>query len=76
MRFLETHSLQSVKRGVEHEVQTDATGSDAIRVIIEYQQEEPIVLFSLDGHPLPKLVRVAQTDVSVYQSLLMEGATL
>ena len=75
LRLLETHSLKSVKRGVEHGLEIDATGSDAIRVIIEYQQEEPIALFSLDGRPHLKLVRVAQTDVSVYQSLLVEGTT-
>ena len=75
LRLLETHSLKSVKRGVEHGLEIDATGSDAIRVIIEYQQEEPIALFSLDGRPHLKLVRVAQTDVSVYQSLLLQGET-
>ena len=62
----------TVQRGLE----IDATSCDAIRLIIDYQQEEPIALFSLDGRPHLKLVRVAQTDVSVYQSLLMEGATV
>lgn len=75
LRLLETHSLQAVKNGVEHGLEISATGSDAIRVIIEYQQEEPIALFSLDGRPHLKLVRVAQTDVSVYQSLLLQGGT-
>ena len=75
LRLLETHSLKSVKRGVEHGLEIGATGSDAIRIIIEYQQEEPIALFSLAGRPHLKLVRVAQTDVSVYQSLLLQGAT-
>jgi len=44
-----------------------------VRLILEYQQEEPVALFCLDGRPHLKLVRVAQTDISVYQSLLMEG---
>lgn len=73
LRLLESHSLRTVKQGVEHGLEIGATSSDAIRVIIEYQQEEPIALFSLDGRPHLKLVRVAQTDVSVYQSLLVQG---
>ena len=76
LRLLETHSLKALKHAVQHGLEIDATSSDAIRLIIDYQQEEPIALFSLDGRPHLKLVRVAQTDVSVYQSLLMEGATL
>ena len=73
LRLLESHSLRTVKQGVEHGLEIGATSCDAIRVIIEYQQEEPIALFSLDGRPHLKLVRVAQTDVSVYQSLLVQG---
>lgn len=75
LRLLETHAMPVVRRGVQHGLGIGATGSDAIRVIIEYQQEEPVALFSLDGRPHLKLVRVAQTDVSVYQSLLVEGTT-
>jgi len=48
----------AVQRGLE----IDATSCDAIRLIIDYQQEEPIALFSLDGRPHLKLVRVAQTE--------------
>jgi transposase len=76
LRLLETHSLKELQQAVQHGLEIDAISSDAIRLIIDYQQEEPIALFSLDGRPHLKLVRVAQTDVSVYQSLLMEGVTL
>ena len=75
LRLLETHSMKSLQRAVEHGLEIGATGSDAIRLIIDYQQEEPIALFSLDGRPHLRLVRVAQTDVSVYQSLLLQGGT-
>ena len=75
LRLLEAHSLQAVKHGIEYGLEINATGSDAIRIIVEHQQEEPIALFSLDGRPHLKLVRVAQTDVSVYQSLLVQGGT-
>ena len=75
LRLLESHSVMQLKRAVQRGLEIDATSSDAIRLILEYQQEEPIALFSLDGRPHLKLVRIAQTDVSVYQSLLTEGAT-
>jgi hypothetical protein len=69
-------NVKALKHAVHRGLEIDAISCDAIRLILEYQQEEPIALFSLDGRPHLKLVRVAQTDVSVYQSLLMEGATL
>ena len=71
--MLESYSLSALKRAVEYSLEIGAVTADAIRVILEYQQEEPVSLFCLDGHPHLKQVRVAQTDVSVYQSLLMKG---
>jgi len=76
LRLLETHSVATLKPAVQHGLEINITSSEAIRLIVEYQQEEPIALFSLDGRPHLKLVRVTQTDVSVYQSLLTEGATI
>ena len=73
LRLLETHSVTASKHAVQHTLEIGTTSSDAVRLILEYQQEEPIALFCLDGRPHLKLVRVAQTDISVYQSLLMEG---
>ena len=75
LRLLESHSVKGLKLAVQRGLEIDATSSDAIRLILEHQQEEPIALFSLDGRPHLKLVRVTQTDVSIYQSLLTEGAT-
>ena len=73
LRLLERHSVAAVRKAVQHGLEIGATSADAIRVILEYQQEEPVALFCLDGRPQLKLVRVAQTDVSVYQSLLIGG---
>jgi len=73
LRLLERHSLSALKHAVQHGLEIGATSGDAIRLILEYQQEEPISLFNLDGRPHLKLVRVAQTDVSAYQSLLIGG---
>ncbi len=73
LRLLERHSLTAVREAVQHGLEIGTTSADAIRVILEYQQEEPVGLFCLDGRPQLKLVRVAQTDVSAYQSLLIGG---
>jgi len=73
LRLLERHPLSALKRAVEYGLEIGATGADALRVILEYHQESPIPLFCLEGRPHLKLVRVAQTDVSAYQSLLIGG---
>lgn len=73
LRLLETHSLTALKDAVQHALEIGTTNCDAVRLILEYRQEEPVALFCLDGCPHLKLVRVAQTDISVYQSLLIEG---
>ena len=74
LRLLETHSVTALKDALQRALEIGTTSCDAVQLILEYQQEEPTALFCLDGRPHLKLVRVAQTDVSVYQSLLMEGA--
>ena len=71
LRLLERHPLSALKRAVEHGLEIGATSADAIRLILEYQQESPITLFCLEGRPHLKLVQVGQTDVSAYQSLLV-----
>ena len=70
LRLLEQHSLPALKRAVQHALEIGATTADALRLIIEHQQEEPVAVFCLDGRPHLKLVRVLQTNVSAYQSLL------
>ena len=71
LRRLERHLITALKRAVQYGLGIGATSFDAIRLILEYQQEQPIALFCLDGRPHLKLVQVAQTDVSAYQSLLI-----
>ena len=73
LRLLEHHAIPELKHAVEYALEIGAVGADAIRLILEYQQESPIALFSLEGRPHLKLVQVAKTDVSVYQSLLIGG---
>jgi transposase len=73
LRLLERHSLAALRRAVQYGLEIGATTADAFRVLLEYQQEEPVALFSLDGRPQLKLVRVDPTDVSAYQSLMIGG---
>jgi len=73
LRLLERHAVTALKHAVEYSLEIGAISADAIRVILEYQQEEPVALFCLEGRPHLKLVQVAQTDVSAYQSLLLGG---
>ena len=73
LRLLEQHSLPTLKKAVQHALEIGATNADALRLIIEHQQEEPVAVFCLDGRPHLKLVRISQTNVSSYQSLLIGG---
>jgi transposase len=70
LRLLERHSVSALKHAVQHGLEIGATDADAIRLILEYRQEEPVMLFCLDGRPHLKLVHVDQTDVAAYQTLL------
>jgi hypothetical protein len=70
LRLLERHSLPALTSAVQHTLEMGASSADAVRLILEYQQEPAIDLFCLDGRPHLKQVRVTQTHVSAYQSLL------
>jgi transposase len=70
LRLLEKHSLKELTKAVEYGLTIGALEVDAIRVLVEYQKEQPTQLFCLDGRPHLKQVAVQPTDVSVYQSLL------
>ena len=70
LRLLEQHSLSVLKSAVQYSLELGACDSEAIRLIVEYQKEEDIELFCLEGRPLLKQVHVGRTSVSAYQSLL------
>jgi hypothetical protein len=70
LRILEQHSLPALRSAVQTALELGTTGAEAVRLIVEARTETPVGLFSLDGRPQLKLVRVEQTDVSAYQSLL------
>ena len=70
LRLLERHTLSALKAAVETALELGTTSADAVRLIVDASQEPPIGLFSLEGRPQLKLVRVEQTNVAAYQSLL------
>jgi transposase len=72
LRLLESYTLAQLTDAVNYALDIDVIDPDSIRVIIEYRSQTPVELFSLDGRPELAQVRVETTDVSAYQSLLME----
>ena len=72
--LLERHPVPALKEAVHTGLELGTTSPDAIRLIVDASQEPPIGLFSLDGRPQLKLVRVEQTKVSAYQTLLAASA--
>jgi transposase len=73
LRLLEHAGLPQLTDAVEYALDLDISDADSIRVILEHRREEPVPLFSLDGRPHLKGVAVERTDVSAYQTLLVEG---
>ncbi len=73
LRLLEHSNLPQLTDAVEYALDLDITDANSIRVILEHRREQPVPLLSLDGRPHLKGVTVEPTDVSAYQSLLVEG---
>lgn len=72
LRLLESFTLPQLTDAVNYALDIDVIDPDSIRVIVEYRCQTPVELFSLDGRPQLARVHVETTDVSAYQSLLME----
>lgn len=70
LRLLERHLVSALKGAVQTGLELGTIGADAMRLIVDARHDPPIGLFSLDGRPQLKLVRVEQTNVAAYQSLL------
>ncbi len=74
LRLLESVTLGQLTGAVEHALSIGAIDRDAIRLILEHRREEPVGLFSLDGRPHLRLVRVEKPDLPAYANLLAGGA--
>lgn len=75
LRLLESASLRELTRGVNQALAIGATGADAVSLILAHSQEQPVGLFSLDGHPHLKSVVIDPLDLGAYDSLTQIGAT-
>ena len=73
LRLLETVPLSRLTDAVEYALGIDVIDPDSIRVILDHRADRPVDLFTLDGRPHLRAVRVAPTDVAAYASLLTGG---
>lgn len=74
LRLLENASVASLARAVDQALSIGATGADAIALILFHHAEQPVGLFSLDGHPHLKSVVIDPPDLSAYRTLTQQGA--
>jgi transposase len=74
LRLLENATVPALTRAVETALSLGATGSDAISLILFHHAEQPVGLFSLDGHPYLKSFVMDPPDLSAYRTLTPQGA--
>jgi transposase len=74
LRLLEGATLPELTKAVESAITIGATGSDAIALILMHHAEQPVGLFSLDGHPHLKSVAIDPPDLTLYRSLTATGS--
>jgi len=74
LRLLERATVPALAKAVETALAIGATGSDAIALILFHHAEQPIGLFSLDGHPHLKSFVMDPPDLSAYRTLTQQGA--
>ncbi len=75
LRLLENASLGQLAGAVRQTLAIGAISYDAVRVILQARQEEPVGLFCLDGRPHLKLVNVEAPDLGAYRALVAGGAS-
>ena len=75
LRLLDNASLGQLADAIQQTLTIGALSYDAVRVILQARQEEPVGLFSLDGRPHLKLVNVETPDLGAYRALVAGGAS-
>lgn len=73
LRLLEKATVTQLAGAIEQALSIGATSVDAIKLILEHRRQAPIALFSLDGHPHLKSVRVPGIDLACYGGLTEGG---
>jgi transposase len=74
LRLLERATVSELAGAVAQAVSIGATSCDAVSCILAARGDEPVGLFSLDGHPQLKSVAVESPDLSAYRDLTERSA--
>jgi transposase len=74
LRLMEHASLAELTSAVDAALAIGATSADAVALILYHRSEQPVGLFSLDGHPHLKSVTVDPPDLTGYTALAAIGA--
>jgi len=74
LRLMERASLYQLTGAVEAALRIGATSADAVALILYHRAEQPVGLFSLDGHPHLKSVQIDPPDLTRYAALTATGA--
>jgi transposase len=74
LRLMEHANLGELTGAVDAALAIGATSADAVALILYHRSERPVGLFSLDGHPHLKSVRVDPPDLTRYAALTAQGA--
>jgi hypothetical protein len=69
LRLLEHATLPELTGAVEYALSIGANSADAVKLILQSRQEQPVSLFCLDGHPHLKAVHVPPPNLEVYRTL-------
>ena len=75
LRLMERASIRQLTRAIEEALAIGATGSDAVTLILFHRDEQPVGLFSLDGHPHLKSFVIDPPDLGAYSTLTQIGAS-
>jgi transposase len=75
LRLLEKASMGELAEAIQQTLVIGAISYDAVRVILQNRQEQPVGLFCLDGRPHLKLDTVQSPDLSAYHALVAGGAS-
>lgn len=73
LRLLEGATMGELTGAVDEALRIGATGADAVTCILNHRKEEPVALFSLDGHPQLASVAIDPPDLTVYRALTAVG---
>ena len=69
LRLLEHATLPELTGAVEYALSIGANSADAMKLILQSRQEQPVSLFCLDGHPHLKAVHVPPPNLEAYRTL-------